>query len=68
MSAWVLSPGINIRFVERDGKRILQQVWVKGYWLSGVFTSGSEYEWRDVPLVEENAPEDIQMWSEQGFS
>jgi hypothetical protein len=40
-------PTMSLRFIERDGKRILQQQWrVPEYaWME---------EWRDVPLVKEN--------------
>lgn len=40
-------PTMRLRFIERDGKRILQQQWqVPEYaWMM---------EWRDVPLVKEN--------------
>lgn len=41
------SPDMHLRFVERDGKRILQQNWV--------CSLGDELwmEWRDIPLVTE---------------
>lgn len=40
----------ELRFVERDGKRILQQAW------SVVSTNPSDrrFEWRDIPLVAES--------------
>jgi hypothetical protein len=38
-----IMPTASLRFVERDGKRILQQAWQTGY----------EFEWRDVPLETE---------------
>jgi hypothetical protein len=41
----VVKPTVNLRFVMREGKRILQQQWL---WLWG-----GETEWRDVPLEEE---------------
>ena len=38
----------DLRFIERDGKKILQQ----GYCLRKLFDAVG-YEWRDVPLVKE---------------
>ncbi len=44
-------PTAHLRFVERDGKRILQQLW-------GVFDVSAlpwrRSEWRDVPLSTES--------------
>lgn len=37
----------SLRFIERDGRRILQQAWL---WHSQL---SHGYEWRDVPLVTE---------------
>jgi len=65
MGYWVLSPAQPLRFVEREGKRILQQFWSKGYWLSGQFSNSGSGEWRDVPLTTEDAPELV--WSEDGL-
>lgn len=67
MGRWSLAPGNALRFVERDGKRILQQAWIKSWLLSGEWSSG-EHEWRDVPLVDEAAPEDVSIWSEGGYT
>lgn len=40
-------PTVHLRFVERDGKRILQQmVW-----------SGRGHKWRDVPTEKEKSDE-----------
>lgn len=36
----IWSPYSNLRFIERDGKKILQQIWA----------SQTRHEWRDVPL------------------
>jgi len=66
MGVWVMGPSQPLRFVERDGKRILQQFWSKGYWLSGEFRSGGDGEWRDVPLTTVDAPELV--WSETGYT
>ena len=55
MGSWALNPGINLRFIERDGKRILQQVWIKNYGLRPPPRAGIEHEWRDVPLCAEDA-------------
>jgi len=37
---------MNLRFVMRDGKRILQQMFLPNDW------STHDEEWRDVPLAE----------------
>lgn len=66
MTVWVRSVPSPVRFIEREGQRVLQQVWTKGYWLSGKFNTSSEYEWRDVPLTTEDAPELV--WSESGYT
>lgn len=68
MAISILSPGVPLRFVERDGKRILQQIWIRGYWLSGEFTNSSEHEWRDVPLMDEATPTDAAYWSEATYT
>lgn len=39
-------PSMNLRFVMRDGKRILQQMFLPNDW------STHDEEWRDVPLAE----------------
>lgn len=43
-------PSAVLRFVERDGKRILQQKW-----FVSTLTS-HESEWRDIPLESEVTP------------
>ena len=65
MTVYAVSPSPCLRFVERDGKRILQQAWVKRYWLSGILGPPTEHEWRDVPVVDEDAPE--LPWGETGY-
>lgn len=40
----------DLRFVLRDGKRILQQAWH----VDSVIKDWPQIEWRDVPLVEES--------------
>lgn len=40
---------VNLRFVERDGRRILQQCFT---WVSSDRLAGGT-EWRDVPLEQE---------------
>lgn len=42
---WI--PTVDLRFIHRDGYRILQQKWHKQF--------SAEYEWRDVPLIEDEA-------------
>lgn len=41
----------RLRFVQRDGKRMLQQCWS---WTSADHLDGG-IEWRDVPLTDETA-------------
>lgn len=44
--SYLHEPTTNLRFVERDGSRVLQQLWSS--------RGGLDVEWRDVPLeVEE---------------
>lgn len=44
---WITEAGNQLRFVERDGRKILQQMWVtRKRWTV-------DHEWRDVPLVTE---------------
>jgi hypothetical protein len=44
---------VGMRFIERDGKKILQQCWrtMKTDRNGHVIDGG--YDWRDVPLVQE---------------
>jgi hypothetical protein len=49
-----------LRFVEREGKRILQQRWAVTTYDSDWVPTGIHGEWRDVPLRTENDPEDSQ--------
>lgn len=44
-------PQVNLRFVKRDGRFILQQLWVKAAVTGAIIPLANE--WRDVPLVEE---------------
>jgi hypothetical protein len=47
-------PGIPLRFVERNGKRILQQVWVlHTYGMDNQWHNCSAHYWDDVPLMVE---------------
>jgi hypothetical protein len=64
MSAWCWYEATPmLRFVERDGKRILQQVWVKRCSLSGEAPrSSSEHYWEDVPMMNESAPTPAEFW------
>ena len=50
-------PLIPIRFVERDGKRILQQAWGKYFDTGEEWRQSYEYQWRDVPLMSETDDE-----------
>jgi hypothetical protein len=50
MSKESWSPLIELRFVERDGKRILQQAWSE-FNHKGMQTGN--YKWYDVPLQDE---------------
>lgn len=48
------APSPQLRFVERDGKRILQQWWALKHYDAESRPTGLTGEWRDVPLeVEE---------------
>lgn len=45
----------HLRFVERDGVRVLQQMWsVKTFDVDTIACIGLHGEWRDVPLEKEN--------------
>jgi hypothetical protein len=66
-AAW--QPGIPLRFVERDGQRILQQVWLRigpSYGPDGRtgWVNDGKHEWRDGPM---QAPENEypRFWSEE---
>lgn len=59
-------PLIPLRFIERDGKRVLQQAWgeiVLGYGRDGghEWHQSDKHEWRDVPLLPEG-PTDPKFW------
>jgi len=47
----VWRPGTPLRFTERDGKKILQQVWSR-YAFTGNYCweQVEGHEWRDVPM------------------
>ena len=49
-------PQVRLQFVKRDGRFILQQLWSLTSWNNHGRPSGVETEWRDVPLVELEAP------------
>ncbi len=50
----IAEPTAGLRFVTRDGKRILQQLWQ--VWLvHGHAKVSCSDEWRDVPLAEDAA-------------
>lgn len=68
MGIWSLAPSTVLRFVKRDGRRILQCWWAKSYRLSGEWGTSAEGEWRDVPLQDEATPIDAVAWSEHGYT
>jgi hypothetical protein len=48
-------PGIPLRFVPREGRKILQQVWLRygpGYDKDGStdWKQTGDFQWRDVPM------------------
>lgn len=50
-------PTIPLRFVERDGQRILQQLWTRMGARSGLSPAPTgDWEWHDVPLQAEDKP------------
>lgn len=52
-----------MRFVEREGLRILQQVWIKQVLSSDDgWINGGEHRWRDVPLMSELVIDDGKYW------
>ena len=58
---------MNLRFIERNGKMILQQQSVVLQQLSGgtgAMTAGTKWGWQDVPLVKEQA-ETLQLTADQ---
>lgn len=54
----IKQPTMSLRWIERNGKKILQQLWVfvehKGIYRNYI---SSEDEWRDVPSKETWPPE-----------
>lgn len=49
----ISEPTANLRFIERDGKRILQQRWALKHCDIQHRVTGLTGEWRDVPLETE---------------
>lgn len=60
----MFEPTVKLRFVDRDGQRILQQLWVNppdpGDFLGGLIKGGmdalegmTKEEWRDIPMVKD---------------
>ena len=47
---WIAEPTIGLRFVEREGKRVLQQKWAETRIGADGQPWGVSYTWRDVPL------------------
>ena len=60
-------PTARLRFVEREGKRILQQRWLTKNYDTKDLVMSAEEEWRDVPL-ESEAPDDSERCSAGGPS
>lgn len=54
------APTSLLRFVERDGKRILQQRWAITSYTVNDIPLGQVGEWRDIPLRPEDDPDDSQ--------
>lgn len=52
------APTAFLRFIERDGKRILQQRWAITTYDNDARPTGQHGEWRDVPLRPEDDPRD----------
>lgn len=50
---WLDQPTVHLRFVERDGKHILQQQWIITHYDVNHRAIGQVGEWRDVPLEAE---------------
>jgi hypothetical protein len=59
---WV--PATPLRFIERDGKKILQQCWVLQRYSrsANAWVNTETHDWRDVPLGE--VP--LSHWSQDG--
>lgn len=51
-------PTLLLRFIERDGQRILQQRWAVTTFDNDARMTGQYGEWRDVELRPENDPRD----------
>lgn len=54
----ITQPTVLLRFVEREGRRILQQRWAITTYDGTHRAKGQHGEWRDVPLRPENDPDD----------
>jgi hypothetical protein len=50
---WNEYPQLNLRFIERDGKKVLQQFWVL-LQHQAKDDRNMKTEWRDIPLVNPN--------------
>lgn len=44
-----------LRFIERDGKRILQQAWLHKNRVLGELVHGTEFYWYDVPMADDES-------------
>lgn len=52
VTAYILEPTLDLRFVERDGKLILQRAYI-GYKTDDYDLVNGVEIWEDVPVVEE---------------
>lgn len=49
-----------MRWIEREGVRVLQQVWIKSYYTDNYkWENAGEHRWEDVPLE----PDDMTFWT-----
>jgi hypothetical protein len=60
------APAIPVRFIERDGVRVLQQAWEEKSPsigdCGGEYRATGRYEWRDVPSMLDDGPPRADDW------
>ena len=57
-----MNPGNALRWIDRDGKEVLQQAWTERIVRDdGESYPSGHYEWRDVPL---GPVDDKEYWTE----
>lgn len=56
-------PLIPLRFISRDGQRILQQAWGRFVLTDYGYHQSADHRWEDVPLCDEAAPLPPEYWS-----